>query len=163
MITLQIERLNLKAPYNVWRDEDGDLFFETDEGLLYSVELDENYETLQYKTCVFGIRNKDKTLSHGDPKLKATVLAIIEEFFLSNHGVLLYICSTKDKKQELRFRLFLRWFNTYEHRDLYVIRTIEKAMDDNVPNYGAIIVEKDHPEFDLIMQKFDEIAAFFMK
>ena len=125
--------------------------------------MDENYETLQYKTCVFGIRNKDRTLSHGDPKLKATVLAIIEEFFLSNHGVLLYICSTKDKKQELRFRLFLRWFNTYEHRDLYVIRTLEKVMDDKVPNYGAIIVEKNHPEFDIIMQKFDEIAAFFMK
>ena len=86
MITLQLERLNLNAPYFVWRDEDGDLFFKTDEGLLYSVEMDENYETLQYKTCVFGIRNKDKTLSHGDPKLKATVLAIIEEFFLSNHG-----------------------------------------------------------------------------
>ena len=91
------------------------------------------------------------------------MLAIIEEFFLSNHGVLLYICSTKDEKQELRFRLFLRWFNTYEHRDLYVIRTLEKVMDDNVPNYGAIIVEKNHSEFDLIMQKFDEIAAFFMK
>ena len=92
MITLQIERLNLKAPYNVWRDEDGDLFFETDEGLLYSVELDENYETLQYKTCVFGIRNKDKTLSHGDPKLKATVLAIIEEFFLSNTELWCHNC-----------------------------------------------------------------------
>jgi len=30
----------------------------------------------------------------------------------------------KTKKKELRFRLFLRWFNTYEHRDLYVIRTL---------------------------------------
>jgi len=29
--------------------------------------------------------------------------------------------------------------------------------------YGAIIVEKNHPEFDIIMEKFDEIAAFFMK
>jgi len=37
------------------------------------------------------------------------------------------------------------------------------VMDDTVPNYGAIIVEKNHPEFDIIMEKFDEIAAFFMK
>ena len=31
MITLQLERLNLNAPYFVWRDEDGDLFFKKTE------------------------------------------------------------------------------------------------------------------------------------
>ena len=59
--------------------------------------------------------------------------------------------------------LFLRWFNTYEHRDLYEIRTVEDVMDDKTPNYGAIIVEKTHPDLELILARFDELATFLKK
>jgi hypothetical protein len=38
---------------------------------------------------------------------------------------MLYLCETGDKKEGLRNRLFIRWFNTYEHRDFYIIRTAE--------------------------------------
>ena len=65
--------------------------------------------------------------------------------------------------QKYRFHLFLRWFNTYEHRDLYEIRTVEDVMDDEIPNYGAIIVEKTHPDLELILARFDELAAFLKK
>jgi hypothetical protein len=77
--------------------------------------------------------------------------------------VLLYICATGDGMQKYRFHLFLRWFNTYEHRDLYEIRTVEDVMDDKTPNYGAIIVEKTHPDLELILARFDELAAFLKK
>ena len=92
-----------------------------------------------------------------------TILAIIEEFFRANGGVLLYICATGDGMQKYRFHLFLRWFNTYEHRDLYEIRTVEDVMDDKTPNYGAIIVEKTHPDLELILARFEELAAFLKK
>ena len=49
------------------------------------------------------------------------------------------------------------WFNTNEHRELYELRTIEDVMDD------AIIVEKTHPDLDLILARFDELAAFLKK
>lgn len=42
-------------------------------------------------------------------------------------------------------------------------RTVEDVMDDNTPNYGAIIVEKTHPDLELILARFDELAAFLKK
>ena len=36
-------------------------------------------------------------------------------------------------------------------------------MDDETPNYGAIIVEKTHPDLELILARFDELAAFLKK
>ena len=34
---------------------------------------------------------------------------------------------------------------------------------DKTPNYGAIIVEKTHPDLELILARFDELAAFLKK
>ena len=48
-------------------------------------------------------------------------------------------------------------------RKLRDTRTIEDVMDDKTPNYGAIIVEKTHPDLELILTRFDELAAFLKK
>ncbi|WP_155949348.1 DUF6169 family protein [Prevotella sp. MA2016] len=143
--------------------KDGVFAFDTDYEVCYEIGLSVNTEILQMEVCAFDINNKNKKPSPNDRKLRDTILAIIEEFFRTNGGVLLYICATGDDMQKYRFRLFLRWFNTYEHRDLYEIRTVEDVMDDNTPNYGAIIVEKTHPDLELILARFDELAAFLKK
>lgn len=163
MIELDIARLNLKSPYYVTQDEDGDLLFVTDYGVRYAISFDLNDGMMNYPAYEFGILNKNDKPSPNDHKLRDTVLAIIGEFFHSNGSVLLYICATGDGMQKFRFRLFLRWFNTYEHRNLYELRTIEDVMDDDTPNYGAIIVEKTHPDLDLILTRFDELSAFLRK
>jgi len=54
-----------------------------------------------------------------DPKFKQTLITIVEEFFEQNNDVMLYITETGDKKKAFRDRLFVRWFNTYEHKDRY--------------------------------------------
>ena len=163
MIELNIARLNLKSPYYVTQDEDGDLLFITDYGVKYGISFELNEGMMNYPAYEFGILNKENKPSPSDRKLRDTVLAIIEEFFYSNGGVLLYICATGDGMQKFRFHLFLRWFNTYKYRDLYEIRTIEDVMDGKTPNYGAIIVEKTHPDLELILARFDELAAFLKK
>lgn len=163
MTELDIARLNIKSPYYVIQDIDGDLLFETDYGVRYGISFDQNDEMMSYPTYEFGIVNKNGQPSPNDRKLRDTILAIIEEFFRSSGGVLLYICATGDGMQRYRFRLFLRWFNTYEHRHLYELRTVEDVMDDNTPNYGAIIVEKRHPDLELILDRFEELAAFLRK
>ena len=163
MIELDIARLNLTSPYFVTQDEEGDLLFVTDSGIRYAISFDFNDGMMNYPAYEFGILNKDDQPSPQDRKLRDTVLAIIEEFFHSNGGVLLYICATGDGMQKFRFRLFLRWFNTYEYRELYELRAIEDVMDDDTPNYGAIIVEKSHPDLELILDRFDELAAFLKK
>ena len=163
MIALDIPLLNLKSPYYVVQDADGDLLFETDYGVKYGISFELSEGMMNYPAYEFGILNKNGQPSPNDRKLRDTILAIIEEFFRANGGVLLYICATGDGMQKYRFHLFLRWFNAYEHRDLYEIRTVEDIMDDNTPNYGAIIVEKTHPDLELILARFDELAAFLKK
>ena len=163
MIALDIPLLNLNSPYYVVQDADGDLLFETDYGVRYGISFELNEEMIQYPAYEFGIFNKNGQPSPNDHKLRETILAIIEEFFRANGCVLLYICATGDGMQKYRFHLFLRWFNTYEHRELYEIRTVEDVMDDKTPNYGAIIVEKTHPDLELILARFDELAAFLKK
>lgn len=163
MTELDMPRLNIKSPYYVIQDVDGDLLFETDYGVRYGISFDQNEEMMNYPTYEFGILNKNGQPSPNDRKLRDTILAIIEEFFRSNGGVLLYICATGDGMQRYRFRLFLRWINTYEHRHLYELRTVEDVMDDKTPNYGAIIVEKKHPDLELILDRFEELAAFLRK
>ena len=130
MIALDIPLLNLKSPYYVVQDADGDLLFETDYGVKYGISFELNEGMMNYPAYEFGILNKNGQPSPNDRKLRDTILAIIEEFFRANGGVLLYICATGDGMQKYRFHLFLRWFNTYEHRDLYEIRTVEDVMDD---------------------------------
>ena len=56
--------------------------------------------------------------------------------FLGNLNNLLYLCTKKRRKD---------------------------VMDDKTPNYGAIIVEKTHPDLELILARFDELAAFLKK
>jgi len=163
MIILDISLLNQKSPYYVVQDADGDLLFETDYGVKYGISFELNEEMMNYPAYEFGILNKNGQPSPNDRKLRDTILAIIEEFFRANGGVLLYICATGDGMQKYRFHLFLRWFNTYEHRDLYEIRTVEDVMDDKTPNYGSIIVEKTHPDLELILARFDELVAFLKK
>ncbi len=163
MMEFNVARLNIFSPYYVSQDIDGDLLFVTDYGVKYAVAFEQNVELLNYTAFEFGIQNLNSLSSPSDTKLRDTILAIIEEFFLSNKSVLLYICETGDGMQEFRFRLFLRWFNTYKNRHLYDIRTIENVMDDDTPNFGAIIVEKTNPDIELIVARFNELSTFLTK
>ena len=92
-------------------------------------------------------------------KLKQTIFAIVEEFFEQNNEVMLYVTATGDGKQAFRNRLFIRWFNTYEHRDLYYIQTAEGKMDGQM-NFLAIISRMDNPNLQLVIEEFSETVSF---
>ena len=55
-------------------------------------------------TVIYGNLNGVK--SPRDKKVKATVIAIVEEFFNANKATMLFLCSTSDGKQLMRGRLF---------------------------------------------------------
>ena len=67
MTELDIARLNLKSPYYVIQDEDGDLLFETDYGVRYGISFDQNEEMMNYPTYEFGIVNKNGQTSPRKP------------------------------------------------------------------------------------------------
>jgi hypothetical protein len=60
----------------------------------------------------------------------------------------------------MRDRLFLRWFNEYELSDKYFIK-VSEIIAEKVANYTAVIVQKDNPNLEKIIQDFDEFVGFF--
>ena len=72
---------------------------------------------------------------------------------------MLYITETGDDKQEFRDRLFFRWFNTYENKDRYYIKTAEGLLEGQ-KNFLAIISRKDNPNLQLAIEDFEETISF---
>lgn len=135
-----------------------DLLFTTDYGVEYRVSFMEDYTIWSENAYQFLINKRNKKPSPGDSKLKDTILAIIDAFFITNPSILLYICETGDDKQSARNRLFVRWFNESQRQQDFYFRdvTIE---DDGIDNYAAIIVQRNNPDLDIIVSQFDEFVS----
>ena len=161
MNTLNLENINSKSPYNVTQRVDTPcvLSFYTDFGVEYEIVIKSNDIFIPSGAYVLDIINVWHQTSPGDPKFRQTLMAIVEEFFRQNNDVMLYVTETKDKKQASRNRLFVRWFNTYEYRDQYVIKTAEGKMNNQL-NFLAIILRKDNPRLQQAFEEFDETIAF---
>lgn len=85
------------------------------------------------------------------------------EYDISLEEDLLYITETGDEKQRFRNRLFVRWFNTYEHRDQYYIQTAEGIMEGQM-NFAAIISRLTCPHLRQAIDEFNEtISLLFDK
>ena len=164
MNRLNTNHINDRAPYDVAYDEEGAIVFSTDYGVDYSVTFDDDANPY-YTAYWFNLSNMNNAASPGDKKIAQTVICIIEEFFIKNPDILLYMCSTDEGQQAQRARLFLRWFNGAEQQKQYVIRTTEvKGIGpDNKPRkeYVAFIVQRSNPNLDEIIQLFDADIALF--
>ena len=164
MNRLNTNHINDRAPYDVAYDEEGAIIFSTDYGVDYSVTFDDDANPY-YTAYWFNLSNMNNAISPGDKKIAQTVICIIEEFFIKNPDILLYMCSTDEGQQAQRARLFLRWFNGAEQQKQYVIRTTEvKGIGpDNKPRkeYVAFIVQRSNPNLDEIIQLFDADIALF--
>ena len=111
MNALNLNRLNVNAPYSVWQVSDGSYGFKTDFGVLYRVAFTRDQTIWEEDAYEFAILNENQKTSPSDKNLRETVFCLIEEFFLVNPKILLYQCETGDNRQAIRDRLFLRWFN----------------------------------------------------
>lgn len=160
MNALNLTRINNQSPYNVWQTSEEDFNFESDFGVLYRVSFRIEQTIWQDGAYEFSIINQNHKASPNDRKLRETIFCIIEEFFTSNPEILLYQCETGDNRQAMRERLFLRWFKEYEHSDKYYIK-VSEIIAEEVANYTAMIVQKDNPNLEAIIQDFDDFVGFF--
>jgi len=158
---LSLKKINEQAPYRVTTDAEAQhlFYFYTDYGVEYEICIKANDTFIPSGAFALDIRNKNEQTSPGDIKFKETLIAIVEEFFRQNNDVMLYVTETRDEKQASRNRLFVRWFNTYRHRDYYVIKTAEGKMDGQM-NFMAIILRKDNPRIQQAFGEFDETVTF---
>lgn len=159
MNKLNIERINEYAPYKV--EEDANQYiFETDHDILYGVSFDEDLMPGSLKAYWFNLTNHSQKSSPRDSKIRITVILIIEEFFRSNPDILLYMCDSANNQQAQRSRLFLHWFNAYGQQEEYYTRT-EMVKDDDEENYIALIVKRNHPQLQVIIDVFNKQIAMF--
>ena len=160
MITLRLNIINLHAPYRVWQKsgKPDHYYFVSDSGVEFNIDFKLDYAFVPSGAFEFSITNERHGQSPLDTKLKQTVFAIVEEFFEQNNEVMLYVTATGDGKQAFRNRLFVRWFNTYEHRDLYYIQTAEGKMDGQM-NFVAIISRLTCPSLPQAIEEFSETIS----
>ena len=159
MIPLFLRRLNLMSPYVVW-EQGGNYSFSSDYGITFSVSFEEADTYEVHEAFWFSLMTRSHTPSPSDPKVQQTIVCIIEEFFRVNSSVLLYMCDTADSQQAARSRLFLRWFHEADKQERYLIKTA-MIKDGSQENYIALIIQRSHPDYDAIVQFFDEEVALF--
>lgn len=159
MQTFNLTRLNFHAPYAVWM-ENNDYKFKTDYDVSYRIVFSPNQDIWKNGAYEFSIFNESSKPSPNDPKVKKTVEAVIEEFFLTNPDILLYQCETGDNRQAMRARLFTRWFNEYGEK-LHFFVKVAVLKDEEVDNYIALIVQKSNPNIESIKQTFEDFVGFF--
>lgn len=162
MNTLRLKNINLQAPYRVLQDPEkhNNFYFVSDSGIRFDIDFTVNDSIIPSGAYEFGITNRLHGRSPQDPKLRLTIFAIIEEFFETNGSdTMLYLAETGDHKQVFRNRLFVRWFNIYERRHLFFLKTAEGKMD-GIMNFLAIISRKDNPNLPRAIEEFDETISF---
>ena len=159
MKPLNLNRINYTSPYKVW-EYDGGFHFDTDFGVAYTIEFEQD-ESIDYIAYWFGLINRNGKKSPNDPKIQHTIVCIIEEFFRENPDILLYMCDSLNQQEAMRARLFLRWFNNFDGKKDYIIRTAEIKNEDKRTEYVALIVPKSHPDLDEILTFFDQEIRMF--
>ena len=159
MNSLSLHAVNASSSYEVSAVNDGCYQFFTDYGVHCTVEFVLDDSLLSHETYHLVIVNVNHQKSPSDVKVRDTIIAIIDEFFVENNTTLLYICETGDKKQALRNRLFERWFSTYERKAQYTLVASSLKDEEGIENYTAIIVRNDNPELSAIIAEFTETIS----
>lgn len=165
MEMLDLSRLNVLSPYSFWYIGKNTYSFLVKRGgksVTYRVGFAPNESVWENGAYEFFITNDSHEPSPSDPKLKESIIAIIQEFFRENPDVLLYQCDTSENKQAMRARLFTRWYNTYEFKDRHCVKMI-KFMDDDVENYAALIIEKSNPNCERLLSEFEAYTKEMME
>lgn len=158
MLKLSLDSINYHAPYKIFLSADGVFSFTTDEAHIYEIGFVEDHMISIDNAYQFFIMPKSTPNVQQDEKIRQTVTAIIEEFFLSNDVLLDYICDTKDGRQKARNRLFTLWYNNYPNNHLYTLRTISIEFD-GVPYFASAIIRKDNPNYAEYMAAIDAFAV----
>jgi hypothetical protein len=85
-----------------------------------------------------------------DPRIGATVMHIIANFFVANpNSILAYVCSALDQQGRHRQILFTKWYTASPLKRKFEF--IQKKFYDT---YCGVIYHAEHPELEMIREAF---------
>ncbi len=154
MTHLSLKTLNEKSPYQITIAEDGGYDFVTSQGIHYTIYFDDDQPIGGCETFQFIIQKVEHRRTPHDPMVEQTILTIVDQFFIENLNVLLYICDDSDGREAKRNRLFLSWFNKFAEPNRFTIRTASTIIEGH-GFYAAIIVENRNPKLKAITEEFE--------
>lgn len=158
MINIPVATINERSPYQVIEIDTNVFLFTNCYGISYNVGFSpdslfiENSDVYQF----YIVNTRHEHFIH-DPLVEKTIEVIIETFFEQDSNILLYICDMIDGRQSFRNRLFKRWVEEYPGKDKFSF--INKAVKfGDIEYYGSIIIMKSHPEYDIIVDTFNNFV-----
>lgn len=159
---INLNNYNARSPYKATPAEtEGFYEFTTDYGVIYSVGFMPDDSIISRNTYQFIITNANNKPSPNDEKVKDAILLMIDEFFIADNNVLLYICETGDGRQAMRNRLFQYWFSQYEKKDEYTFLSSSVVDADGVMNYATVVVKNSNPYLAEAIKEFTETIQLF--
>lgn len=157
MNPIDLNVVNHVSPYPMKLVGKRDYEFVTSQGITYTIGFIEDDSISSCESYQFYITKETLRPSVKDEKIKMAVFSLLENFFEQNSSVLVYICDTSDGKEELRSRLFLAWFKTYSLSEKYICKDAHVKVE-HTTIYAAIIVRKDNPLIESIIEEFEETS-----
>ena len=155
MKELDLDKIKISSPYLVTWDSATNLYkFVSDYDVSFSVGFEKNDLLESGESYQFALTNYEGKKSPRDPKVRNTILAIVEEFFKKNEAALLYICETGDGMQKMRNRLFQFWFGIYGENEEYLFLPQIVYDEEDNENYAALIIRRDNPKFNDLVTEF---------
>jgi len=159
-LEFSLSSLNEKAPYRLESSGQYSFSFITEQGKRYEIGFIQDLMISDEGIYQFFISTEDKFKTAPDIKIQQTVMVVMTEFFKTQGVVLDYICATEDNRQAARDRKFHRWFEQAMDKDQYCMRSMSVEID-GICYYASVILRKDNPRYNAVMEAVDRFIADF--
>ena len=154
-MTLSLENINKKAPYPLTQLTDMTFSFVTEQGVHYDVGFFPDEFFMRGHGFHFFIENTLGEHGSYDPKVMEVVVAVIEEFFMQDSNVMLYIYDPYDKRQASRNRLYRMWFLGYAFNHEMTLYS-DSVTFEGETYYSGVLMRHDHPLHDEIIIRYQQ-------
>jgi hypothetical protein len=152
----------LSNPYQIDTTGDEDTYlFITDQDIEYIIQMfDYSYQLpdpISGKLFTFNFfRKTDKEKGEEpDNRIKDTVIHFLSDFLHKNDNSVVTICETIDKKELARHKLFHKWF---EELEIKQVKKIDREIElDEYFIPASLFIHDNNPERDFILSFFENM------
>lgn len=149
------EELDSLLPYDVTIENDLNYSFITVGGIKYIAYFIccEMYAPALENTYMFNFEHEgDKRLP--DPRIRETILSIIDSFFLSHKDSIMYVCDSLDGRELFRRRLFDLWFNDSLKQRRHIERSDIYEKGEHYDLCASLFIHSSNPNKERVIESF---------